>query len=276
MRAIIERLENREADEAPLTARLHAERARGSVRLSMGTTGLKTLREEGSLKIRLPSGSSQAILINTAGGIAGGDRYRIDIEASGESRLAIASQAAERVYRTLGPLAEITVSHRVRDRARLIWLPQETILFDKSGLSRRLEVDLDRESFFLGMESTVLGRHESGERIREIAFRENWSVRREGRLLHSERLKIDGMLPRGTAELGNAGAFATLLLVSPHAEALVEDCRALLGSRSGVSAWDGRLVIRLLEEDGFRLRKRLLALFPLLLPPAEIPRVWLI
>ncbi len=272
----MERWRNGDAGETPLTARLHAERARGSVRLSMESTGLKTLREEGSLKIRLPSGSSQAILINTAGGIAGGDRYRIEIEAGGESRLAIASQAAERVYRTLGPSAEIAVSHRVRDRARLIWLPQETILFDESGLSRRLEVDLDREAFFLGMESTVLGRHESGERIRHIAFRENWSVRRDGRLLHSERLRIDGALPRSGAELGDAGAFATLLLVSRDAEAHVEACRNRLGPGAGVSAWDGRLVIRLLEEDGFRLRKRLLALFPVLLPPAEIPRVWLI
>lgn len=259
-----------------LTRRLHAERARGAVRLSVAASGLKTLREDGSLKIRLPSGARQAILINTAGGMAGGDLYRVEIEASGDSRLAIASQAAERVYRTLGPSAEVAVSHRVRDRARLLWLPQETILFDESGLSRRLDVDIDEGATFLGMESTVLGRHESGERIRHIALRENWTVRRNGQLLHSERVKIDGAPPCGLAELGDAGAFASLLLVSPDAETFVEACRQALGPRSAVSAWNGRLVVRLLEADGFRLRKQVLALLPALLPPTDIPPVWLL
>ncbi len=261
---------------SPLAARLHDQRARGGVRLSMATSGIRTLREEGSLKIRLPSGTSQAILINTAGGIAGGDHYAIEVEATGESRLSVSSQAAERVYRTLGPMARVNVTHRVRDRARLVWLPQETILFESSGLSRSLDVEIDGTASFLGMESTVLGRRESGEVLQHIAFREHWSVRRDGKLLQSERLAIDGALPRGTAELGNAGAFATLLLVAPDAEARIEDCRARLGERSGVSAWDGRLVVRLLEEDGFRLRKRLLHLLPVLLSAADIPRVWLI
>lgn len=276
MQSGLQRSDYSGTESSALAGRLHAERARGAVRLSVGDTGLKNHREEGSLKIRLPSGSGQAILINTSGGIAGGDRYQIDTEASGDSRLAIASQAAERVYRTLGPPAEISVSHRVRGRARLCWLPQETILFAESGLVRRLQVDLDEDAFFLGMESTVLGRRESGETLRRIQFREDWTVKRGGRLLHSERLRIEGALPVGHAELQNAGALATLLLVAPDAEAHAVRCHPFLGPKGGISAWDGRLVIRLLEEDGYRLRKRLLSLVAALLPPAEIPRVWLI
>lgn len=276
MQAGLQRRDQSGADNTAVTGRLHAERARGAVRLGVCNTGLKSHREEGSLKIRLPSGSGQAILINTSGGIAGGDRYEIHTEASGESRLSIASQAAERVYRTLGPPAEIAVSHQVRGRARLCWLPQETILFADSSLVRRLHVELDDESYFLGMESTVLGRRESGEVLRHIQFREDWTVRRAGRLLHSERLRINGSLPSGRAELQDAGAFATLLLAAPDAEAHAARCYPFLGPTGGLSAWEGRLVIRLLEEDGFRLRKRLLALVAALLPPAEIPRVWLI
>lgn len=276
MQAGLRKREEQAVDEATLDERLHAERARGAIRLSVSRSGLKTHREEGSLKIRLPSGSGHAILINTAGGIAGGDRYRMEVETEAGGCLSIASQAAERVYRTLGPPADIAVSHRVGPGARLCWLPQETILFDESGLKRRLEVDVAPDGFFLGLESTVLGRRESGETIREIAYREDWTVRRDGRLLHSERLRIDGALPRGRAELREAAAFATLLLVAPDAEARVTPCMPHLGPTGGVSAWEGRLVIRLLEEDGFRLRKRLLALIAALLPPAEIPRVWLL
>lgn len=276
VQAGLQKREEGSADQRALTGRLHAERARGAVRLGVGESGLRTHREEGSLKIRLPSGSGQAILINTAGGIAGGDRYAIDIEASAGSRLAVSSQAAERVYRTLGPSADITVSQRVDCGARLCWLPQETILFDGSGLTRRLKVDVQRDSFFLGLESTVLGRRESGETIRHIAFREEWTIRRDGALLHSERLRIDGALPRGLAELRDAGAFATLILLAPDAEERALPCHPHLGPSGGLSAWDGRLVIRLLEEDGFHLRKRLLGLIAALLPPSEIPRVWLL
>lgn len=254
--------------------RFHAERARGEVRLCMGPSGIRRLREAGSLKIRLPSGSTDAILINTAGGIAGGDSYRIAVEAECKSRITVTSQAAERVYRTLGPQAEIRVSHRVEEGATLCWLPQETILFDGSALHREVEVELAANARYLGLECTVLGRRESGETIGALAFRENWTIRREGRLLHSERLRIEGALPRSAASLGNAGAFCTLIFVSPEAERLAPNCQPLLGETGGVSAWDGRLVLRLAAEDGYLLRKRLGLVLPLFLPKSNLPTLW--
>lgn len=254
--------------------RFHAERARGDVGLSMGAKGIRRLRESGSLKIRLPSGSQDAILINTAGGIAGGDRYRIAIEAEPQSRIIVTSQAAERVYRTLGPQAEIEVRHRVEDGAGLYWLPQETILYDGSSLRREIEVDLAADARFLGLETTVLGRRESGETIQSLAFRENWTIRREGRLLHSERLRLEGALPRSSASLGEASAFSTLIFLAPEAEALGARCQPLLGETGGVSAWNGRLVLRLLAEDGYALRKRLATLLPLFLPKSTLPTLW--
>lgn len=256
------------------SARFHAERARGEVRLSMGQAGIRRLREAGSLKIRLPSGSNDAILINTAGGIAGGDHYRIAIEAKRQSKLTVTSQAAERVYRTLGPEAEIRVAHRVDEGAALYWLPQETILYDGSALRRDIEVELADNAVFLGLETTVLGRRESGETIQSIQFRESWSIRLKGRLLHSERLRLDGALPRSDASLGQAGAFATLIFVSQDAEALCDRCQSLLGETGGASAWNGRLVLRLAAEDGYGLRKRLASILPHFLPKSKLPTLW--
>ena len=255
---------------------LHGQRARGEVRLSVRPAGIGRLREGGSLKIRLPSGSSQAILINTAGGMAGGDSYSIDIAAEAGSRLSVTSQAAERVYRTLGPAARVESRHVVEDGARLCWMPQETILFNGSGLHRTLTADIGDHGTFLGLEATVLGRRESGEVIDHIDFRENWTIRRGGRLLHSERLKFSGQLPRRAALLGQAGAFATLLLVSPDAEGMLARLAESLGETAASSAWDGRLVIRLAEPDGFRLRKKLLSILPRLVPAEDMPRVWML
>lgn len=260
---------------SPDRLRLYAERARGEAVLSVGPSGVKRLREGGSLKIRLPSGSSQAILINTAGGMAGGDDYAVDLAVEKGGRLSVTSQAAERVYRSLGPAAAFRVRHRVAAKAALFWLPQETILFDGSSLHRAVDVDLAEDADFLGLESTVLGRGESGEVIRSMQFGEDWTIRREGRLVHAERLRIEGSPPRSLACLGGAHAFATLVFASPRAEEHLSRVLPLLNAASGASAWKGKLVLRLLAEDGFRMRKLLLAILPVLVPSAELPGLWL-
>lgn len=255
---------------------LHAERARGEVRLSMGPTGIRRLREGGSLKIRVPSGSRQGILINTAGGIAGGDAYSVSLEAEAHSHLSVTSQAAERVYRTLGPMARFDVNHHIEPGGVLHWLPQETILFDGSGLCRSVHVDMAADATFLGLETTILGRRESGETIGNVQFRENWSIVRNGELIHADRFRLDGSLPRRVASLRDAGAFATLILVSPDAEERLSRCHGTLATGGGVSAWNGKLVMRLVATDGFEIRKLLLKLLALLLPSAELPKAWLL
>lgn len=257
-------------------AHLHAERAVGEAALSVSAHGIGRLREGGSLKIRLPSGSSQAILINTAGGIAGGDRYRVSLDAGEGSRLTVTSQAAERVYRSLGPAARFESRHAVGPDGALFWLPQETILFDGAALHRSMHADLAEDSRFLGLEATILGRKESGEVIRSADFRESWSIRRNGRLVHAERFRIEGAPPRTAATLGDARAFATLILVAPDAAEKLEHVRVLLNETSGVSAWNGKLVARLAALDGFQLRKLLLRILPVVVPPADLPRLWLL
>ena len=65
-----------------------ANRAVGRVALSVKCIDGKTRRgevhEAGSLRVRCPGAPAQeleAVLINTAGGIAGGDRFALDIAA---------------------------------------------------------------------------------------------------------------------------------------------------------------------------------------------------
>src|SRR5258705_5061495 len=67
-----------------------ANRARGSVTFDVhlleGVTRRRHLHESGSLRVRFPSPEGEglsAVFVNTAGGIAGGDRFEIEI-ATGE------------------------------------------------------------------------------------------------------------------------------------------------------------------------------------------------
>src|SRR5947209_16279907 len=94
------------------SATFAANRARGAVifdvHLTDGVTRRRSLHESGSLRVRFPSPESDGlsgVFVNTAGGIAGGDRFDIEIAAGKGSRLTLTSAAAEKVYRAAGAAA---------------------------------------------------------------------------------------------------------------------------------------------------------------------------
>jgi urease accessory protein len=232
-------------------------------------------REEGAAKVRLPrrppGAPVEAILINTAGGLTGGDRlsWQFDIESG---RLVATTQAAEKIYRSLGADAEIASRFAVAAGAQINWLPQEAILFDGARLRRRLDVDLGNGATLLALEATVLGRQAMGEAIQDFAFHDRWRVCRDGRLIFADDVRIDCPLPRTAAALGDAGAFATLLLVAEDADRHLEKLRQISGG--GVSAWNGKLLARIMAKDGFELRQRLVPALRLLAPEQTLPAIW--
>src|SRR5215510_5655696 len=127
-----------------------ANRARGAVafdvHLQDGVTRRGALHESGSLRVRFPSPEGEGlsgVFVNTAGGIAGGDRFDIEIAAGGASRLTLTTAAAEKVYRAPGAAAQLNIGLKVGAGAHLGWLPQETILFDRAKVTRRFDIDLD-------------------------------------------------------------------------------------------------------------------------------------
>ena len=69
-----------------------------------GATHLADLHMAGSLKVMFPRGSAaakQAVLVNTAGGVTGGDSVALTAELDAGSTLTLTTQAAERAYRAL-------------------------------------------------------------------------------------------------------------------------------------------------------------------------------
>lgn len=250
------------------------QRSEGAILLSVGAKGLTRLREAHAAKVRLPSGSREAILINTGGGLAGGDRFAFTITAEENARLTVTSQAAERVYRSLGPAADVEVNLAAHSGATLLWLPQETILFDGAALTRRITADLAGDARFLAVESVILGREAMGEKVRHAQLHDRWRIWRNDRLLFADDISFDGSAPDSQATLGEARAFATVVLVSPGAEDMMEKARAAIGKSGGASAWSGKLVARLAARDGFELRKSLIPALTLLAEGASLPKTW--
>lgn len=250
------------------------QRSQGEIVLGVEAKGLSRMREAGAAKVRFPQGGGEAILINTGGGLVGGDDFRFDITAGPASTLALTTQAAERVYRSLGPPARIDVTLKAGTGSRLFWLPQESILFDGAALSRRIDADVAADAMLLAVESIILGRAAMGETVAQASLRDRWRIRRHGRLIFADDLAFTGAPPASKATLGNARAFATVVLVSPDAEALLEPVRALMAENGSTSAWSGKLVARFRARDGFELRKVLIPVLSRLAEPSSLPKVW--
>jgi len=259
-------------------------RARGEIRADFaahdGTTRIDRLYETGGLRLRFPKAreACEGVIVNTAGGIVGGDHARLAFSAGAGARVALTTQSAEKIYRTDGPSARIATSLRLHAGAALDWLPQETILFDRASLARALDVDMAADARLIACESVVFGRLAMGETCESGDFRDRWRVRRAGRLIFAEDVRLDApaaALDRPAVGAG-ARALATLLHVAPDAVARLEACRAVLANmdcESGVSALDGFLVARLVSRSPENLRLAILALFAHLLGRAA-PRVW--
>lgn len=250
------------------------QRSEGSILLRVGPAGIVRLREAHAAKVRLPFGAPEAILINTGGGLAGGDRFSFDITAEAGTRLSVTSQAAERVYRSLGPSAQVDVRLAAEDKATLLWLPQETILFDGAALARTLTAELAPSARLLAVESVILGREAMGETVGDARLSDRWRVSQGGQLVFADDIAFSGAPPASAATLGDHRAFATVVLVAPEAEDLLDPVRAAIGEAGSASAWSGKLVARLSARDGFDLRKALIPALTRLAGGEGLPKTW--
>ncbi len=258
---------------------------RGAVRLGFavrrGASRLTDLYQAGSAKAMLPRTMAphpEATLINTAGGLTGGDRLDWDVTLADGAAATLATQTAERIYRAADGQAEVTARLSLGAGARLDWLAQETILFERAALSRRIEADLAPDARLLLVEPLVLGRAAMGEDPDTLRLADRWRIRRGGRLLHAEALTLAPPLSghrAGPAGLGAMRALATVLYVGADAEDRLAPARAAWpgGVLGGVSAWDGRLVARLAAPRAADLRAALTA-FLTRFRGAPLPRVW--
>jgi urease accessory protein len=263
-----------------------ANRARGAVafdvRLADGVTRRGALHESGSLRVRFPSPEGDglsAVLVNTAGGIAGGDRFDIAISTGAGAGLTLTTAAAEKIYRAPDEAARIDIKLKVADGAELAWLPQETILFDGARVSRNIDIGLAEDASLLLCEIVVFGRAAMGETMRRGGFVDRWRVRRGGRLVFAETVRLEGDIGAKLARpaVANGGVAIATALVAPGDEGLVARIRELsdgFGGEVGLSAWNGFAMARFCAQDAARLRADMMAVLGRA-SRAPLPRLWL-
>lgn len=274
--------------DASLLPRLQRARGRAEVAVSYrgGRVRLDRLVQEGCGKALLPrthGAVPEVVLVNTSGGVTGGDRIDWRLSAGDGAALVATTQAAERIYRSSGGAGRIAARLALGAGAALDWLPQETILFEGGRLDRTLEVEMAGDARLLALETVVLGRAAMGERVARGVLSDQWRIRRGGRLVHAEAVHAEGDLAAATAgpaTLRGGRAFATVVLAAPGAADRLEAARALLagageggGVEAAATAKPDLLVARFVAAEAQPLRAALVR-FLAGLRPGPLPRVW--
>lgn len=264
-------------------------RSRGAVNVGFKMRGsasvLDNLYQSGCLKIRMPTPenrtSPDAIVINTSGGLTGGDEISLAAHWQSGTSAALCSQASERIYRSSGGQAVVSNRLEVQEGAYAEWLPQETIIFDRAQLNRKCEVRVARGGRFLGLESIVFGRAAMGEEVKTGQVRDCWRIFRAGRLIYADVFHIDGAISArlNRSAIGAcARAFGTILLIAgENLATLVEQLRAGFASARGRAAatqWNGVLAIRFLARDSEILRHDMVLALSILRCGRPLPRPW--
>jgi urease accessory protein len=268
------------------SATFAANRAQGAVRFGVhlqdGVTRRGDLHESGSLRVRFPSPEQDGlsgVFVNTAGGIAGGDRFDIDIAIGEGARLTLTTAAAEKVYRAPGAAAQLGIALKAERGAHLAWLPQETILFDRARIVRRIDIDLAEDASLLLCEIVVFGRAAMGEKMLHGEFVDRWRLRRGGRLVFAETIRLDGEIGEKLARpaIAKGGVAIGTALIVPGDEAVVERIREAadsFGGEVGISAWNGFAMARFCAQDAARLRADMMAVLGRA-SGVPLPRLWL-
>jgi len=279
-----------------VTAVARHQRADGAAILSIacdssGASRLRDLYQRAPCRMLFPDVAPgepvQAVLLTTSGGLTGGDRTHVEFNVGVNARATLTTQAAEKLYRALPGAAavECAVVLTAGADAWAEWLAQETILFNGARLRRSFSADLAPGSRMLAVESIVFGREAMGEDLRVGMLHDSWRIRRAGRLVWADAVRLEGdiaalrLRPFG---FGAALACATVVYAAQDAGELLEPVRALLAAgpdESGVTLLDGLLIIRLLDSDSPRLRARVAGVAGLIRHTAAgvsrtLPRVW--
>src|SRR5579863_3148006 len=263
-------------------------RVRADLRLDFARAGARTeaarVYETGGWRLRFPraAGRCEAVVINTGGGMAGGDRVAIAVSVGPGAEALVTSQSQEKIYRADGRPCELRTRLTLAAGARLTFAPQETLLFEGARLDRRLEADVDETATLTIFEAVAFGRLAHGETRIEATLSDRWRLRRGGKLVFAEAMRLENAgttLDRRAVGAG-ARALATLARIGPDAaerlEPLRENFAALEaggGFEAGASVVDGVLIARLLSPSPQRLREGLIAAWEALERHAP-PRVW--
>lgn len=250
-----------------------------STKMHAGCSRIDRFRTSGATKVAFPrqADAVEGIMLNTSGGLTGGDRFDAIATAGPDSQLVLTTQAAERAYRSQSGTARVSTRLSVAKAATLHWLPQELIVFDGASLDRRLDVDVTNGSEAVLVEAVVFGRRAMGETKVTGTFRDRVTLRCDGNPIYWDQINLSGPISAHLdrpAVAGGMTALASAVYFGPRAEGLLPSIRKALPSTGGASlVAPDLLTVRVLAPDSFLLRQTMVPVLEIL-TKTPLPKSW--
>lgn len=276
------------SDKFAAEANLQRSQGHAKIHLDLqkdGTTRAQSLYQDGCLKLRMPRATpgegAELVMINTTGGLTGGDRISIDVTVGAGAAATLTTPGSERIYRSLDQNVIMDQRLTIHDGGRLDWLPQETILFDQCRLQRRFNVELHGSAEATITESILFGRTAMGETVTSGFFSDFWTIRRDDRLIFADATRIAddfGKTINHATTLGSRAAMSTIIHVGKDLDAKRDAIRSGFAEvehvAAGVSIVGDVLVVRIAAEKGISLRHAMIPALAILRYPRVLPRLW--
>ena len=193
-------------------------------------------------------------LVNSSGGILGGDRLDIAIQLGPGATLALRAQAATKIYRSDRGPARSACRFTLAAGARLDYLAEEIIPFAGSEYTQTTEVEIAADATMLLGEIVTAGRLARGERFAFTRLALDLQCTSGGALLLRDRSDLQPARRRldDTAILGDATIWGSYYLLTARSvePALIEELDDVLravgdgtgGATAGPVGMVGRVV----------------------------------
>ena len=258
------------------------ERATGTLKATLRgcDNRIGELYQKGSSRLFFPknfSKTKECVVINTAGGITGGDKFESCIKASEESSVVVTTQASEKVYKSNYGSAEVETKFFASKNSKLLWLPQDTILFSKSNLSRKITIHIEDNSELLAFDQIVLGRSAMGEIIQESSFHDNWKIYSGNKLIYFDQSGWKNTVPLNCAGLKGIKSYASFYYVGSKAKYYEEKLKRMKqvfkNVDFGSSLRNGCLLVRIFGSEAKAIKDRSINLLREIWQ-LDIPNVW--
>lgn len=280
-----------------LQAKQNMQRSVGVAKIAFKTRDHKTvlddLYQQGSAKLRFaraePNRLTEAVLINTSGGMTGGDTFTVNAKWGENTTAIITTQAAERHYKSLGDTAIIDNQLEVAHNACGLWLPQESIMFDAAAYQRNTTINLTKTSKLLAIESSLFGRQAMGEIIHSGQVTEKWQIKRDNKLIFADAFGLENdiaaQLAKPAIAAGNT-AISTIIYIGDDLATTCDQINSLIEQQNAIgraTIFNDIMLIRLFATSGQHLRQTIIKILNKTLVKLTkgadtenlLPRVWM-
>lgn len=237
-----------------------------------------------------PEGSDmcQAVIIHPPGGVVGGDKLEMTVKVGRSAKAQITTPGAAKWYKANGHVSHQGIKLDIGAGGVLEWVPQETIFFDNAHMKLDHQVLLEKEASYIGCEILCFGRTASGESFNNGQISQRTSIRRDGKLVWFEQIRLQGGSSAMRNPLGLGGHTVCATLIAVGKSVPVDLLNEVREGAAGISGGYGHFgisqlaslnVARYLGNSSETARRIMLNTWGLLRPamlgrPAMVPRMW--